>query len=343
MRPPATAIWPAAQAILVVNGNPAQEHFVVDLVGKRAIRAGGKLIYIGPDRNRTAQFAEICLDCQPGTQSAVVLGLLSEYGRATGGRTDMPADVAAAIPGLTPEEVERRTGADAQALREAARLLATSTLKVMVFNRDFRGMRQAGDNRLLAAVASALGCGLLPLHEKANMQGLLDMGGAPGWYPGYQSVATSAVIDEFETAWGVALRDIGHGAVDVATLLAEKKIKVALVLGEDPLGCASLPSGDQRRAPGDGVPRRGRPVPHRHRSSRARRVAVLQRRGNVRNLHELRAPRPAVPPRDSAAGGHRDLGHPRPTGGTDGMRLQDQLRQSGGDLRRDPPGDSHLP
>ena len=172
-----------AQAILVVNANPAQEHLVVDLTGKRAIRAGGKLIYIGPDMNRTAQCAEIYLECQPGTQGTVVLGLLAEDGQAAVGAIDVPSGVAATMAGLTPDEVERRTGAGAQALREAARLLAKSSLKVMVFNQDFRGMRRAGDSRLFAAVAPALGCGLLPLHEKANMQGLLDMGADPRWYP----------------------------------------------------------------------------------------------------------------------------------------------------------------
>ncbi|MBE3099412.1 MAG: molybdopterin-dependent oxidoreductase, partial [Planctomycetes bacterium] len=230
-----------AQAVLVVNANPDQEHFVVDLIGKRAIRKGGKLVYIGPEVNRTAQFAEIFLQCRPEAQPIVVLGLLAEYGRATGGPIDVPPEVAAALAGLTPEEVERQTGADAQAMREAGQLLAKSILKVMVFNRDYRGPRQAGDSRLFAAVAPALGCGLLPLHEKANMQGLLDMGADPRWYPGYQPVGDGAVIDELEKEWCVALRDLESGGDTVARLLADKRIKVALVLGEDPLACTSLP------------------------------------------------------------------------------------------------------
>jgi formate dehydrogenase major subunit len=230
-----------AQTLLVVNANPDEEHFVVDLLGKRAVRNGGRLIYVGPDENRTAQFAEVFLQCRPEEQTTAVLGLLAEYARITGTPADVPAEIQAAMAGLTPEEVERRSGAAAAAVREAAQVLAKSILKVLVFNRDYRGPRKAGDTRLLAAVAPALGCAVLPMHEKANMQGLLDMGASPGWYPGYQPVGDSRVIDEFEKEWCVALRDLEAGDGNIARLLAEKKIKVAIVLGEDPLACESLP------------------------------------------------------------------------------------------------------
>jgi predicted molibdopterin-dependent oxidoreductase YjgC len=230
-----------AQTLLVVNANPDEEHFVVDLLGKRAVRSGAKLIYIGSGENRTARFAEVSLQCRSEEQSTVVLGLLAEYGRVTGTPPDVPEEIQAAMASLTPEEVERRSGAAASAIREAATVLSKSILKVLVFNRDYRGPRKAGDSRLFAAVAPALGCGLLPLHEQANMQGLLDMGASPGWYPGYQPVGDSRVIDEFEKEWCVALRDLETGNGNVAQLLAEKKIKVALVFGEDPLACGSLP------------------------------------------------------------------------------------------------------
>ncbi len=62
----------------------------------------------------------------------------------------------------------------------------------MVFNRDYRGARRAGDVRWLAAAGAALGCGVLPLHEKSNAQGLLDMGANPAWYPGYRPVTDPA-------------------------------------------------------------------------------------------------------------------------------------------------------
>ena len=41
---------------------------------------------------------------------------------------------------------------------QAAKLLKQSILKVLVFNRDYRGPRHAGEARLFAAAGAALGC-----------------------------------------------------------------------------------------------------------------------------------------------------------------------------------------
>lgn len=230
-----------AQVLLVANANLAEEHFVVDLLGKRAIRKGGRLIYIGPEGNRTAAFSELFLACRPEAQADVLLGLLAEYRRLTGTAIGVPPHVERLIEPLTPEEIERRTGVSAGDLRAAAQLLVQSILKVMIVNRDYRGMRRAGDIELCAAVASGLGCGLLPMHEKANGQGLLDMGADPRWYPGYQPIADASVIETFEKEWCVSLGEVAGGHESVGCLLAERRIKVALVIGEDPVGTAALP------------------------------------------------------------------------------------------------------
>jgi predicted molibdopterin-dependent oxidoreductase YjgC len=109
-----------------------------------------------------------------------------------------------------------------------------------VFNRDFRGARTAGDERWLAAAADGMGASLLGLREKANAQGLADMGVAPGWLPGYRPVADAAALEAVEKAWGATLGDLAAPA-DVAAALRARKIKVVLVLGEDPLGAPGFP------------------------------------------------------------------------------------------------------
>jgi predicted molibdopterin-dependent oxidoreductase YjgC len=230
-----------AQTILVLNGNPADEHFVVDLLAKRAVRNGGKLIYIGPEENRTAQFAEIFLQAKPEAQSDVLLAVVAAVERETGTPLDQRPVGLDEVAGLTPAEIEARTGVEYASIREAAKLLKQSILKVLVFNRDYRGPRHAGEARLFAAAGAALGCSILPLNEKANAQGLLDMGADPRWYPGYLAVDSEEAIENLEKEWCVALRDLDTTPVDVAQMLREKKIKVAVVLGEDPLGSASLP------------------------------------------------------------------------------------------------------
>ena len=111
----------------------------------------------------------------------------------------------------------------------------------MLFNKDYRGPRLVHDERLFAQAAAALGCSLLALREKANTQGLLDMGADPRWLPGYVDPGDGAALEQMEKQLGVVLRDLPPASPDVAQLLREKKIKVAVVLGEDPVGAPGFP------------------------------------------------------------------------------------------------------
>ncbi len=233
--------WSDAQAIVVVNSNTDEEHFVVDLLCKKAIRKGGKLIYIGPEENRVSEFAEVQLTCKAGDEGRVLLSLLDEV--ASLGRLDWGdwPELAARRRGGPPADGGDLCGVKRADLREAAGIVAKSILKVLVFNKDYRGTRTARDERLFAEIARALGCSILALREKSNMQGILDMGVHPAWMPGYVPTGDEAAIEELEKDWCVALRDLEPGSTDIAELLRQKKIKVAVVIGEDPLGNEGYP------------------------------------------------------------------------------------------------------
>ncbi len=228
-----------AQAIVVVNSRTDDEHFVADLLAKRAIRQGTKLIYVGAAENRTSSLAEVWLPCRPGTEAEVLVALAAA---AAGGEAfEAHPALAEAARGLSAAALAERAGIDAADFEEAAQILAKSVLKVVVFNKDFRGPRVAGDERIFAAAADALGASYLALREKSNMQGLLDMGAHPCWYPGYQKTDDAAAIEMLEKEWCVTLLDLDRECTDVADLLRRKAIKVAVVLGEDPFGTPDLP------------------------------------------------------------------------------------------------------
>ena len=231
-----------AQAMVVVNSALDEEHFVVDLACKQAIRKGGRLVYIGPDDNRTSRFAEVHLRCRPGGQTWAVLGLLKDYAALAPGALDDRPGLQRLVGSMTDEKLAELSGVAREDSREGAKIVAKSILKVMLFNRDFRGPRVASDSRLLAETGEALGCSILALHEKANMQGLLDMGADPRWLPGYIHPTDEAAVDALEKQWCVVLRDLPPGSADIAELLRQKKIKLAIVLGEDPFGADGFPS-----------------------------------------------------------------------------------------------------
>ena len=229
-----------AQAILVVNSRTDEENFVADLFCKRAIRNGGRLIYVGPEANRTSHYAEVFLQCAEGRQVETLAGLAGAY-RALRPDLELPPNLARLVESLPVDEAARASGVTTADLERAARILGDSILKVLVFGKDYRGMRVQGDERVIAAAAAAFECSLLALREKANMQGLLDMGASPAWLPGYISHEDAQAVDTLEKEWCVALADIERQGPDVAELLRQKKIKVAVVLGEDPVGCEGFP------------------------------------------------------------------------------------------------------
>ncbi|NTV04421.1 molybdopterin-dependent oxidoreductase, partial [bacterium] len=224
-----------AQAIVVAGSDTCDEHFVADLLVKKAIRKGARLIYVGPESNRTSRHADVFLRCEDGAQTRAVLALLRAYGDSVPDAFDDREALAALARDAGTADL------DPDALAAAVAILARSILKVFVCNRDYRGPRVAGDLRLYADAAEALGCTLLALHEKANMQGLLDLGASPEWFPGYAPAGDEAVVAEFEKEWCVALRGNAGAGADLAAKLRDKKIKVAIVIGEDPVGAPGFP------------------------------------------------------------------------------------------------------
>ena len=73
-----------AQAILVVNSNMEEENFVADLLVKRAIRKGGKLIFIGPEENRLSHFAEVSPPLRRGCAGRRSCAALATGGEGNG-------------------------------------------------------------------------------------------------------------------------------------------------------------------------------------------------------------------------------------------------------------------
>jgi predicted molibdopterin-dependent oxidoreductase YjgC len=63
----------------------------------------------------------------------------------------------------------------------------------------------------------------------------------PRWLPGYVDPADAEALEQMEKELGVVLCDLSPPSLDVAQLLRDKKIKVAVVLGEDPVGAPGFP------------------------------------------------------------------------------------------------------
>jgi formate dehydrogenase major subunit len=230
-----------AQGLLVVNADLADDHFVVDLLAKKAIRNGARLIHVGPTSSRTSQFADVFLQCEDGAQPLAVLALWLEWARLAKQSLGDHPELERAVAGRTAAELAVQADVRPEDVADAAAILARSLVKTVIFNKDHRGMRVPGDERLLARVADALSAPILALREKSNMQGLLDVGASPDWLPGYAALDDAAAVDVCEKEWCASLADVAGRGADISSLLRRKQIKVAMILGEDPLGNPDTP------------------------------------------------------------------------------------------------------
>ena len=95
-----------AQVILLAQADPDEEHFTAGLLVNRAVRNGGKLIYVHPEGNRLTGLAEVHVRCSPGTEAEVALAIA----RLASGH---PEDL---------DTLHDRTAADEEAVRAAAAL-----------------------------------------------------------------------------------------------------------------------------------------------------------------------------------------------------------------------------
>ena len=250
-----------AGCILIIGSNTTENHPVIGLEVKAAVRHNGtKLIVADPRRIELVQFAHLFLNHKPGTDVALINGMIQtilshgwQNEDFVRNRTEGFEAVAEAVKEYTPEAVERITGVPAADLVEAARLYAQSPNSTILYAMGIT-QHATGTNNVLALANLAMAAGQVgkphsgvnPLRGQNNVQGACDMGGLPNVYTGYQRVDDEAVRQKFEKAWAVPLSPKpGVTLIEMMKGIGQGKIKALFILGENPL--LSDPDSNQVR------------------------------------------------------------------------------------------------
>jgi formate dehydrogenase alpha subunit len=240
-----------AGCILVIGSNTTENHPVIGLEVKAAVRQNGaKLIVADPRRIELVQFANLVLNHKPGTDVALINGMIQailSHGWQSEdfirNRTEGFEAVAEAVKEYTPEAVERITGVPAADVVEAARLYAQSSNSTILYAMGIT-QHTTGTNNVLALANLAMAAGQIgkphsgvnPLRGQNNVQGACDVGGLPNVYTGYQRVDDDAVRQKFEKAWAVSLNPKpGLTLLEMMKEIGEGKVKALFILGENPL------------------------------------------------------------------------------------------------------------
>ena len=237
--------------VLATGTNTTENHPVISSFIKRGVRQQGvKLIVIDPREIDLVKYADVWLCQKPGTDVAVLNGLMNViisenlYARDyIAERTENFDALKAVVSKYTPEHVEKISGVSAKDLKKAARMYAQAKRASIVYAMGITQHTSGTDNVKSVANLSMLcgnvgieGGGVNPLRGQNNVQGACDMGGLPNVYPAYQQVNNEDARKRFETAWRVKLSaKPGLTLMEIMAAAGRGDIKALYIMGENPL------------------------------------------------------------------------------------------------------------
>ena len=238
-----------AEVIVIIGANPTVNHPVGATWMKNAMRKGTKLILMDPRNTELARQASHHLGFKPGTDvpllNAMMHTIIDEgltdpdfIAQRTEGFAAMEAHLAA----YSPETMAPICGIDAEKIREAARLYATSKGSMILWGMGVSQHVHGTDNaRCLISMALMTGqigrpgTGLHPLRGQNNVQGASDMGLIPMVFPDYQPVSDKTAQAHFEALWDCELdKHPGLTVVEIMHAIDQGDLNGLYVMGENP-------------------------------------------------------------------------------------------------------------
>ena len=243
-----------ADVFFVIGANMADCHPILFLrMMERVKGAGAKLIVVDPRRSATAAKADLFLQIRPGTDLALLNGLLHLL--VQDGRTD-PAFIAECTEGWAempafledypPDRVAEITGVPEADIRLAAQWIGESaewmSCWTMGLNQSTHGTWNTNALCNLHLATGAIGrpgSGPFSLTGQPNAMGGREMGYMGPGLPGQRSALVAEDREFTEKLWGLrpgTLRaDPGQGTVELFSRMAEGGIKACWIICTNPV------------------------------------------------------------------------------------------------------------
>ncbi|WP_344624159.1 bifunctional nitrate reductase/sulfite reductase flavoprotein subunit alpha [Kitasatospora arboriphila] len=242
-----------ADLFLVIGSNMADCHPILFLRMMERVKAGAKLVVVDPRRTATAEKADLFLQVRPGTDLALLNGLLhllvagghideAFIAEHTEGWEQLP-DFLADYP---PAAVAELTGLAEADLRQAAEWIGTAgewtSCWTMGLNQSTHGTWNTNALVNLHLATGAIcrpGSGPFSLTGQPNAMGGREMGYMGPGLPGQRSALVEAERAFTEDLWGIergSLRaEAGAGTVEMFERMAEGEIKACWIICTNPV------------------------------------------------------------------------------------------------------------
>ncbi len=250
-----------AELLFLIGTNTTEAHPVIGYRMLRARRRGARLIVVDPRRTELAELADHWLQIKPGTDIALLNGLMHiilaeglEDRQFIAERCENFEELRETVMRYTPERVAEITGVPEETLRDVARLYARTdraalyyTLGITEHVSGTMNVMSCANIAMLTGHLGRPGTGVNPIRGQNNVQGACDMGALPNVYPGYQNVGSPEIRAKFERAWGVPLSGaIGRKIPEMFDAANRGELRAMYILGENPV--LSDPNSNHVRA-----------------------------------------------------------------------------------------------
>ncbi|MGH3726330.1 MAG: molybdopterin-dependent oxidoreductase [Mycobacterium sp.] len=247
-----------ADVFFVIGANMADCHPILFLRMADRLKAGAKLIVVDPRRTATAEKADLFLQIKPGTDLALLNGLLHllvESGdidegfiaEHTEGWTAMPEFLADYPPAVVAEI----TGIPESDIRVAAKMIGEAgqwmTCWTMGLNQSTHGTWNTNaicNLHLATGAICRTGSGPMSLTGQPNAMGGREMGYMGPGLPGQRSVVSADDRTFMEESWGLAPEtirtEVGPGTVTMFERMTAGDIKACWIICTNPV--ATVPN-----------------------------------------------------------------------------------------------------
>jgi formate dehydrogenase major subunit len=215
----------------------------------KGVRHGARLYVMDPRRTTSAQWADVWLGLNVGSDIALSNTMAREILHAGLENREFIANATEgfekyreSVEPYTLEVGEKHTGVPADVIREAAHAFARAKKAMICWTLGITEHHDAVDN-VLALINLALLCGhvgregsgLNPLRGQNNVQGGGDMGAIPNRLPGFQEILDPEVRGRFEKQWGVPIQPRhGWNLTEMLHAMSRRELTSLFVIGENP-------------------------------------------------------------------------------------------------------------
>ena len=226
-----------SDSVFVIGGDPTAVNPILGLQIRSCARRGGTIFTIGHVhglRHFSPEELDVPLHAETVLLEGIVGGLKTKKG-LSGANPALEEKIKEINTSVS--DVEKAGGISGEDFaRFVDKLSASATPSVVIGKELLQGGSGSYKLLLICAINYLVNGRIYLLSERANEQGLLDMGCAPDLLPGYRPLAYAEFRKKYESAWETTVSDTpGLSLFGMLAAAKQGSLKAMYIMGENPV------------------------------------------------------------------------------------------------------------